>query len=85
MLEGTHATTYCIDNSLDPLQGRVIHSFSSEWQQIKDAVENARHASIAAGDELEEMICTEMLEALELSRCLFLMKYKHEDEAITYQ
>lgn len=58
-------------------QGRVIHSSSSEWQQIKDAVENARHASIAAGDELEEMICAEMLEALELSRCLFLMNYVH--------
>ncbi|EES00724.1 hypothetical protein BDA96_03G166900 [Sorghum bicolor] len=58
-------------------QGRVIHSSSSEWQQIKDAVENARHGSIAAGDELEEMICAEMLEALELSRCLFLMNYVH--------
>jgi len=34
--------------------------------------------SIAAGDELEEMICAEMLEALELSRCLFLMKYEHK-------
>ncbi|CAO2184655.1 unnamed protein product [Urochloa humidicola] len=58
-------------------QGRVIHNSSSEWQQIKDAVENARHVSIAAGDELEEMICAEMLEALELSRCLFLMNYVH--------
>lgn len=53
----------------------MIHSSSCEWQQIKDAVENARHAAIALGDELQEMICTEMLEALELSRCLFLMKY----------
>lgn len=57
------------------MQGRVIHSSSCEWQQIKDAVENARHEAIAVGDELQEMICTEMLEALELSRCLFLMKY----------
>ncbi|KAG8045396.1 hypothetical protein GUJ93_ZPchr0008g14134 [Zizania palustris] len=58
-------------------QGRVIHNFSSEWQQIKDAVENARNAAISTGDELEEMICSEMLEALELSRCLFLMNYVH--------
>jgi len=34
--------------------------------------------SIVAGDELEEMICAEMIEALELSRCLFLMKYGHK-------
>ncbi|XP_015699315.1 dual specificity protein phosphatase PHS1-like isoform X1 [Oryza brachyantha] len=58
-------------------QGRVIHNFSSEWQQIKDAVESTRDAAISVGDELEEMICTEMLEALELSRCLFLMNYVH--------
>ncbi|CAM0881183.1 unnamed protein product [Alopecurus aequalis] len=58
-------------------QGRVIHSSSCEWPQIKDAVENARHAAISVGDELQEMICTEMLEALELSRCLFLMNYVH--------
>ncbi|KAJ1283717.1 hypothetical protein BS78_03G147900 [Paspalum vaginatum] len=58
-------------------QGRVIHNSSPEWQQIKDAVENVRHVSIAAGDELEEMICAEMIEALELSRCLFLMNYVH--------
>ncbi|AQK91471.1 Dual specificity protein phosphatase PHS1 [Zea mays] len=58
-------------------QGRVIHSSSDEWQQVKDAVENARNASIASGDELEEMICAEVLEALELSRCLFLMNYVH--------
>lgn len=58
-------------------QGRVIHNSSLEWKQIKDAVENARHAAIAVGDELEEMICSEMLEALELSRCLFLMNYVH--------
>lgn len=58
-------------------QGRVIHNSSFEWKQIKDAVENVRHAAIAVGDELEEMICSEMLEALELSRCLFLMNYVH--------
>ncbi|KAK1664737.1 hypothetical protein QYE76_052896 [Lolium multiflorum] len=58
-------------------QGRVIHSSSCEWPQIKDAVENARHAAVAVGDELQEMICTEMQEALELSRCLFLMNYVH--------
>ncbi|GJN05307.1 hypothetical protein PR202_ga22926 [Eleusine coracana subsp. coracana] len=58
-------------------QGRVIHNSSSEWQKIKDAVENARHMAVATADELEELICTEMLEALELSRCLFLMNYVH--------
>lgn len=56
----------------------MIHNFSSEWHQMKDAVENARDAAISSCDELEEMICTEMLEALELSRCLFLMKYTHQ-------
>ncbi|GJN31931.1 hypothetical protein PR202_gb20391 [Eleusine coracana subsp. coracana] len=58
-------------------QGRVIHNSSSEWQKIKDAVENGRHMAVATADELEELICTEMLEALELSRCLFLMNYVH--------
>ena len=34
--------------------------------------------SIVAGDKLEEMLRAEMIEALELSRCLFLMKYGHK-------
>ncbi|PVH38769.1 hypothetical protein PAHAL_5G349000 [Panicum hallii] len=80
-LHHTKHTATSIDTSEDDInrsfEGRVIHNSSSEWQQIKDAVENARHVSIAAGDELEEMICAEMLEALELSRCLFLMNYVH--------
>ncbi|GAB2235802.1 hypothetical protein Droror1_Dr00026243 [Drosera rotundifolia] len=55
-------------------QARVIHSSSSEWLQIKEAAEKARCAVTLVGDEVGEMTCSELLEALELSRCLFLMK-----------
>ena len=63
--------------SLCLLQGRVIHNSSPEWQQIKEATEKARDADVTTGDEVGELTCTELLEALELSRCLFLMKYEH--------
>ncbi|GFZ03939.1 dual specificity protein phosphatase family protein [Actinidia rufa] len=55
-------------------QGRVIHNSSPEWLQIKEAAEKARDAAIFEGDEVGELTCSELLEALELSRCLFLMK-----------
>ncbi|XP_042408117.1 dual specificity protein phosphatase PHS1-like isoform X1 [Zingiber officinale] len=58
-------------------QARVIHNSSPEWHQIKVATENARDAAVAAGDEVGELTCSELLEALELSRCLFLMNYVH--------
>ncbi|XP_054821573.1 dual specificity protein phosphatase PHS1-like isoform X2 [Prosopis cineraria] len=58
-------------------QGRVIHNTSLEWLQIKDAAENARAAADSEGDEAGNMTCTELLEALELSRCLFFMGYVH--------
>ncbi|GMH01106.1 hypothetical protein Nepgr_002945 [Nepenthes gracilis] len=54
-------------------QARVIHNFSLEWLQIKEAAEKARDAAVSEGDEVGEMTCSELLEALELSRCLFLM------------
>jgi hypothetical protein len=58
------------------LQARVIHNTSSEWQQIKEATEKAREAAASSGsDEVGEVTCFELLEALELSRCLFLMRY----------
>ncbi|XP_039136544.1 dual specificity protein phosphatase PHS1-like [Dioscorea cayenensis subsp. rotundata] len=58
-------------------QGRVIHNSSPEWQQIKEATEKARDAAVTIGDEVGDVTCTELLEALELSRCLFLMNYVH--------
>ncbi|CAI8619313.1 unnamed protein product [Vicia faba] len=59
-------------------QARVIHNTSSEWQQIKEATEKAREAaSNSQSDEVGEVTCFELLEALELSRCLFLMSYVH--------
>nr|KYP38048.1 Dual specificity protein phosphatase 3 [Cajanus cajan] len=58
-------------------QARVIHNTSIEWIQIKEATEKARDAAICAGDEIGEMTCTELLEALELSRCLMFMSYVH--------
>eukprot|EP00252_Welwitschia_mirabilis_P019250 TRINITY_DN4401_c0_g1_i3.p1 TRINITY_DN4401_c0_g1~~TRINITY_DN4401_c0_g1_i3.p1 ORF type:complete len:773 (+),score=116.13 TRINITY_DN4401_c0_g1_i3:264-2582(+) len=58
-------------------QARVIHNCSNEWQIIKDAVEMARNRMHAEGDEMGKNTCTELLEALELSRCLLLMGYVH--------
>ncbi|XP_027332274.1 dual specificity protein phosphatase PHS1-like [Abrus precatorius] len=58
-------------------QARVIHNTSLEWLQIKEATEKARDAASSAGDEISEMTCTELLEALELSRCLLFMSYVH--------
>ncbi|XP_038974114.1 dual specificity protein phosphatase PHS1-like isoform X1 [Phoenix dactylifera] len=58
-------------------QGRVIHNSSSEWQKIKDAAEKARLVAVTSEDEVGEMTCSEMLEALELNRCLFIMNYIH--------
>ncbi|XP_076891154.1 dual specificity protein phosphatase PHS1-like [Bidens hawaiensis] len=58
-------------------QARVIHNCSPEWLEIKEAAERAREAAISDGDEVGEVTCSELLEALELSRCLFLMNYVH--------
>ncbi|GMY15207.1 dual specificity protein phosphatase PHS1 isoform X1 [Fagus crenata] len=58
-------------------QARVIHNSSPEWLQIKEAAEKARNAASSEGDEVGEMTCSELLEALELSRCLFFMSYVH--------
>ncbi|EXB76500.1 Dual specificity protein phosphatase 1 [Morus notabilis] len=58
-------------------QARVIHNSSPEWLQIKEAAERARDAASSEGDEVGEMTCSELLEALELSRCLVLMSYVH--------
>ncbi|KAL1812632.1 hypothetical protein ACET3Z_022697 [Daucus carota] len=58
-------------------QARVVHNLSHEWLQIKEAAERVRDAANADGDEIGEMTCSELLEALELSRCLFLMNYIH--------
>ncbi|KAF7834046.1 dual specificity protein phosphatase PHS1-like isoform X1 [Senna tora] len=59
------------------MQARVIHNTSPEWLQIKEAAEKARNAAFCEGDEVAEMTCLELLEALELSRCLFFMSYIH--------
>ncbi|KAJ4850160.1 Very-long-chain (3R)-3-hydroxyacyl-CoA dehydratase [Turnera subulata] len=58
-------------------QARVIHNCSPEWAQIKEAAERARLAASSEGDELGEVTCSELLEALDLSRCLLLMSYVH--------
>ncbi|XP_059649367.1 dual specificity protein phosphatase PHS1-like isoform X2 [Cornus florida] len=58
-------------------QARVIHNSSPEWLQIKEAAEKAKDAAIAEGDEVGEVTCAELSEALDLSRCLFLMNYVH--------
>ena len=57
------------------LQARVVHNLGHEWTQIKEAAEKARQTAIMEGDEVAEMTCSELLEALDLSRCLLLMKY----------
>ncbi|CAL0306730.1 unnamed protein product [Lupinus luteus] len=59
------------------MQARVIHNTSSEWHQIKEATEKAREIACSEGDEVSEMTCFELLEALDLSRCLFFMNYVH--------
>ncbi|XP_050150692.1 dual specificity protein phosphatase PHS1-like isoform X1 [Malus sylvestris] len=56
-------------------QARVIHNCSLEWLQMKEAAEKARDAASSEGDECGEMTCSELLEALELSRCLLLISY----------
>lgn len=58
------------------MQGRVIHNSCLEWLQIKEAAEKARDVASSVGDEVGEMTCSELLEALELSRCLFFMRCK---------
>ncbi|KAM7475789.1 hypothetical protein LguiB_023032 [Lonicera macranthoides] len=65
-----------------PQVARVIHNCSHEWLQIKEAAERARDAAISEGDEVGEMTCSDLLEALDLSRCLFLMKCKHKPDSI---
>ncbi|KAK2437231.1 dual specificity protein phosphatase PHS1 [Trifolium repens] len=56
-------------------QARVIHNTSSEWLQIKEAAEKARDATSFERDAIGETTCSELLEALELSRCLLFMRY----------
>lgn len=56
-------------------KARVIHNTSLEWIQIKEATEKARDSASSAGDAIVELTCTELLEALDLSRCLMFMRY----------
>lgn len=55
-------------------QARVIHSCNPEWTLIKEATEKAQAKATSEGDEVGEVTCSELLEALELSRCLLLMR-----------
>jgi len=57
------------------MQARVVYNSIPEWQGIKHAAENARAVAVSNNDEVGEMTCSELLEALELSRCLLLMRY----------
>ena len=50
------------------MQARVVHNTSAEWLQIKEAAEKARNRASSEGDEVGEMTCSELLEALELSK-----------------
>ncbi|KAK9066354.1 hypothetical protein SSX86_013676 [Deinandra increscens subsp. villosa] len=59
------------------LGARVIHNCSPEWLEIKEAAEKAKEAAVSDGDEIGDVTCSELLEALELSRCLYLMNYVH--------
>ncbi|CAN8264976.1 unnamed protein product [Cochlearia groenlandica] len=58
-------------------QARVIHSCNPEWTLIKEATEKAQAKASSEGDDVGEVTCSELLEALELSRCLLLMSYVH--------
>ncbi|XP_058786396.1 dual specificity protein phosphatase PHS1-like isoform X1 [Vicia villosa] len=58
-------------------QARVIHNTSTEWLQIREAAEKARDAASCESDVIGETTCSELLEALELSRCLLFMSYVH--------
>ena len=60
-------------NVLFLVQDRVVHNSSAEWQSIKDAAERARNRASVEVDDVGTKTCTELLEALELSRCLLLM------------
>jgi len=56
-------------------QARVIHNTSLEWLQIKKAAEKARDSASSESDLISETTCSELLEALELSRCLLFLRY----------
>ncbi|XP_058786392.1 dual specificity protein phosphatase PHS1-like isoform X2 [Vicia villosa] len=58
-------------------QARVIHNTSLEWLQIKKAAEKARDAASCESNVIGETTCSELLEALELSRCVLFMSYVH--------
>ncbi|KAI3769067.1 hypothetical protein L6452_00163 [Arctium lappa] len=80
MLSSLHHTEHSSNNDSEDdmnkaLEARVIHNCSSEWLKIKEAAEKAREAAVSDGDEVGDMTCSELIEALELSRCLYLMKY----------
>lgn len=66
--------SFSLSHYIGLLQARVIHNSSVEWLQIKEAAEKARDGASLEGDEAGEMTCSELLEALELSRCLLLMR-----------
>ncbi|GJU65670.1 dual specificity protein phosphatase PHS1 isoform X2 [Tanacetum coccineum] len=54
------------------LEARVIHNCSPEWLKIKEAAEKARETAVSEANEVGEMTCSKLQEALE---CLYLMKY----------
>eukprot|EP00850_Spirogloea_muscicola_P005240 SM000023S07696 [mRNA] locus=s23:1003838:1017893:+ [translate_table: standard] len=61
-------------------QARVIHTSSSEWQELRATVKAVQARAASAADAADEMLgatCEEMLEALRLSRCFLLMGYVH--------
>ncbi|GJY35683.1 hypothetical protein Tco_0421061 [Tanacetum coccineum] len=67
-LEAHAATVTLIFRKGKSEQGiRVIHKCSPEWLKIKEATEKARETTVSEADEVGEVTCSKLLEALELS------------------
>ncbi|KAG5537284.1 hypothetical protein RHGRI_024660 [Rhododendron griersonianum] len=70
MLSSLHHTEH--DSSTEQSEDEMNKAL-----EIKEAADKARDAAISEGDEASELTCSELLEALELSRCLLVMNYVH--------
>ncbi|GKE29974.1 hypothetical protein Tco_1445358, partial [Tanacetum coccineum] len=53
----------------------IIHNCSAEWLKIKEVAEKVREATVSEADEVGQVTCSKLLEALELSRYLYPRKY----------
>lgn len=55
------------------VQARVIHSNSQEWTHIQNAVRAIQESAEADENETAMQTSEELLEALQLSRCMLIM------------